>query len=543
MDKKKVEWLPHLTNTIVADIPGWELDAYAVALEGWRRGLTLKWHIKDSEKFSEMKTWSVEKPGKLFSLSNENRTHYFFRTRGDKVSNEAVEICSDKNETKRVLSENGVSVPKGEVFHVDTDVNNIDQYISTSLNYPVVVKPLDGSYGRGVVTNIQGKNELARAIKLLRVESHSNDIIVEQYIRGEDYRVYIVEDKVIGAIKRTVAHVKGDGVSTVQELIENKNQYRKTNPRLISCQIKTTPETIDLLEKVGYSLKSVPKKDEIVILSSKNNISIGGDSEDVLDELSQAIKDTCIKALTSIPNLPHGAVDVMVRNGEGFVLEINPTSQIGSLIFPMKGKARDIPAAIMDYYFPETKNIQTQKERVYFDFMDVIEPLVTRTSTITTVSPVPMGELFGKRYILSGDVLRPDYHRGLRKQAFERNLHGFVKSLIDGNLEVVVVGTERELVEDFKNALTDDPERSDVHEIKEEVWEKPTKIGFEVKADMKTQMEQLKNMSEELQALHKELHVTEKIYKRHTRRLSWQITFPFRKLADVFKFFSRISGR
>src|SRR5690625_7025104 len=94
------EWLPHLPNEVVADARGWNLDAYVVALEGWRRGLTLRWHTKDSEEFPNMKTWYVDSPGRLFSLSSDEKTHYFFRTRGDKVTNEAVEIGGDRKSTR-----------------------------------------------------------------------------------------------------------------------------------------------------------------------------------------------------------------------------------------------------------------------------------------------------------------------------------------------------------------------------------------------------------------------------------------------------------
>ncbi len=101
MEDNNKEWLPHLSSEIVSEAHGNLLDAYAVSLEGWRRGLTLRWHAKDSEKFSEMKTWFVDNPGQLFSLSSKERTHYFFRTRGDKVTNEAVEIGKDKEKTNR----------------------------------------------------------------------------------------------------------------------------------------------------------------------------------------------------------------------------------------------------------------------------------------------------------------------------------------------------------------------------------------------------------------------------------------------------------
>src|SRR5690625_2397919 len=111
MDGVNTEWLPHLSQEVVSETEGNYLDAYVVALEGWRRGLTLKWHVKDSEKFKKMKTWFVDHPGQLFSLHSNEKSHYFFRTRGDKVTNEAVEKGMDKEITKQVLKEAGVPVP------------------------------------------------------------------------------------------------------------------------------------------------------------------------------------------------------------------------------------------------------------------------------------------------------------------------------------------------------------------------------------------------------------------------------------------------
>ena len=102
MDEINTKWLPHLTPEVVSEIENNYLDSYVVALEGWRRGLTLKWHVKDSEKFKEMKTWFVDEPGQLFSLHSKDRSHYFFRTRGDKVTNEGVVLVMEKDATKRI---------------------------------------------------------------------------------------------------------------------------------------------------------------------------------------------------------------------------------------------------------------------------------------------------------------------------------------------------------------------------------------------------------------------------------------------------------
>ena len=117
--------LPQLTNKMVKNARKTRLDAFAVALEGWRRGLKLKWYTSDSEHFQDMIIFGVNPPGRLFSLSSEERTHYFFRTRGDKVTNEAVELMDDKGITKQIMEEHNISVPQGKSFgeeHSDEDI-------------------------------------------------------------------------------------------------------------------------------------------------------------------------------------------------------------------------------------------------------------------------------------------------------------------------------------------------------------------------------------------------------------------------------------
>lgn len=104
MEEQQGISLPQLTNEIVKNARKTRLDSFAVALEGWRRGLKLKWYTKDSRHFQDMIIFGVNPPGRLFSLSSEERTHYFFRTRGDKVQNSAVEIGSEKDDTKEVFT-------------------------------------------------------------------------------------------------------------------------------------------------------------------------------------------------------------------------------------------------------------------------------------------------------------------------------------------------------------------------------------------------------------------------------------------------------
>lgn len=544
MEERKVKWLPHLTPEIVSDARGGVLDSYMVALEGWRRGLTLKWHVKDSEKFKEMKTWFVDKPGLLFSLSSKEKTHYFFRTRGDKVTNEAVEIAADKDKTKEYLKKANVRTPEGKRFTNSSEMEKEILDYAATLGYPVVLKPTDGSFGRGVLTNIRDEEELIKGITYLRTQYNYTDVIVEKFIPGNEYRLYVVDDKVAGAIRRVPANVIGDGESTIEQLIEQKNELRSENPRLTSCLIKVNEEIEHFIGKSGYTLQSVPEKGEQVFLYGKSNISIGGDPIDVFDELPEEVKETAIRALRSIPGLYHGSVDLIIETGKPVeeavvVLELNPTSQIGAIMFPMEGMSRDVPAAIIDFYFPETKDVYSEKESIYFDFHDVLEPLISRTATTSTVTPAPLGKLYKKKYIVSGDVQDLGYHYGLRKQAFERKLNGFISNLENGDIEIVVLGTDKEMVDDFKNGILEDPERSTVESIREEPYDGPVKVGFEVKGDLKLKVKNYPTLLKELHTLKKEVKEAEKEYRKVHRTLSWQITYPVRQFLDLVKYIKR----
>lgn len=526
--------LAHLTSEIVADARGPELDAYALALEGWRRGLELKWYTKDSEYFSGMKTWFAEKPGKLFSLSNGVRTHYFFKTRGDKVTNSAVELCTDKAVTKRWLEKAGVPVAVGKGFKPENTEEDIVKYAS-SIGYPVVIKPSDGSFGNGVYTNIKSSGELKLAIEKVRIDHQATDIVIEKHIAGQDYRVFVCDDQVVGAIKRIPANVIGDGKHSIKQLIEMKNQKREENPRLVSCLIKPDADMVNYILAHRYTYETVPETGTKVYLTDKSNISLGGDSEEALSTLSSDMKEICIKALQAIPNLPHGALDIIVNETGVHVIEINPTPQIGSLLFPVVGNATDVPKYIIDFYFPETKVIKTDREKIYFDFSDVLEPLFNRNALVTTVKMAPVGTIYSKKYTVSGSVQNKGYHRGLRKQAFERGLIGYLSNIDNRDIEVVISGTSKEEVEHFKEVFYEDTERAEVLGIEEIDWNQPVKVGFEIKADLKTGLEDLQRLIIEKEQLEKEIRLAEKEIRKTKNSSSWKLTQPVRKISLPIK--------
>jgi acylphosphatase len=376
-------------------------------------------------------------------------------------------------------------------------------------------------------------------LEYVRKTLNHSDVIIEQFIPGKEYRLYVVDGQVVGAMNRVPANITGDGEHSIKQLIDLKNEERGQNPRLVSCPIIVNQEVENYIGRQGYTYETVPKQNEVIFLSEKTNISTGGDPIDVFDDMDPTVKEAAVEALYAVPGLSHGAVDLIIHSESKkvYILELNPTANLGGLLYPIKGQARDIPKAIIDYYFPETVNLDTAHVNSYFDYHDVLEPLQSRDSYTTTVTPCPQETLFAKKYTVSGDVMDIGYHRGLRKHAFERLLHGYIMTLEEGAIEIVVGGTNPEMVDDFKNAIWEDEERAIVFEVEAEDYYEPIKVGFEIKTDLKTQIEELELYKQELEQTELTLKKAEIERRKLHSSLSWRATAPIRFVGSIRKKF------
>jgi len=467
-----------LTKQMVSGIRGFNLDAYLVALEGWRRGLTLKWY-GDPSAVIDLKIIGFSPLGKTFSLSDQNITHFFYRSRGDKVTNGAVDIGADKHLTKEHLIKANVPTPKGKSYSQDTSVDEIVQDALT-IDFPLVVKPTFGSLGKGVTTNIKNEIELQNAIQHVR-DIEYDDVVVESFEKGDDYRIYVVDDQVVGAIHRIPANVIGDGHHTIEELINQKNEVRKENPYLKTKLIELDSELINYINASDYSIESVPLKDETVYLRGAANISGGGDPIEATAALSDEVKQVAVNAIKSIPGLKHAGVDMLVNRKESVVLEVNPTADISMHIFPLKGKAQNVPEAIIDHYFPETKGLAQDRTKIYFDYKEINNLFKKMLVQEYQVTDAPPGKLYAKRYVISGKVQKIGFRNWIRKEARKRELHGYTRNLRNGKVVVVVASEDESQVNSFKKVCKKGPNRAKVDNIAEYVWDKQIAIGFEIR--------------------------------------------------------------
>lgn len=265
-----------------------------------------------------------------------------------------VNIAGDKHKTKSYLGFHGIPVPQGDVTrHVDEAVR-----IAQRIGYPVVVKPLDASQGRGIVTNIRGEEELRIAFEAAK--SYRNHVIVEKYIDGRDFRLLVINHKFVAAAERVPAHVTGDGTHTIAELveIENADPRRGEGHEKVLTRIRIDGTTERLLALRGLTVDSVPAAGQVVQLKTTANLSTGGTSVDFTDRVHPANIELA-ERISCLVDLDICGVDVVAPcietplndSGSGIV-EVNAAPGFRMHTHPTVGKSRPVGEAVVDMLFP-----------------------------------------------------------------------------------------------------------------------------------------------------------------------------------------------
>ncbi|MEO6151300.1 MAG: cyanophycin synthetase [Mucilaginibacter sp.] len=279
-------------------------------------------------------------------------------TMTEKTSSIAVDIAGNKDETKRLLQEQAIPVAKGMTISSTDDVDDVIRRVG----FPLVFKPLDGNHGRGISININNREDAVAAYEF--AARISRKVIVERYITGYDFRVLVIDNKMVAAALRVPAHVKGDGTSTVQQLIEKENSdpRRGYGHENVLTLISVDRDTMDLLEKKNYTLESVPPADEVVFLKSTANLSTGGTSVDVTDHVHPQ-NVFYAERISKIIGLDICGIDIMAENltepltvTGGVVLEVNAAPGFRMHVAPSEGLARNVSGHVIDMLYPPGKS-------------------------------------------------------------------------------------------------------------------------------------------------------------------------------------------
>jgi cyanophycin synthetase len=275
-------------------------------------------------------------------------------TVSDFTSAIGVEIAQNKDETKRALEQVGLPVPRGEVARTEEEAVEI----AAEIRYPVILKPLDASQGRGISTRVDDVEGLRRA--WADAVGVSRQVVVETFAAGRDFRVLVVHGKVAAVAERIPAHVVGDGNSTIRQLIDRVNADPRRgvgHGRTLTC-LPADALTEAHLARSGRTLESIPGEEEIVTLRAAANLSTGGTSIDRTDEIHPDNATACEMA-ANIIGLDIAGIDVVspdisvpFRENDAVIIEVNAAPGIRMHTHPAEGRPRNVAAPIVDMLFP-----------------------------------------------------------------------------------------------------------------------------------------------------------------------------------------------
>ena len=271
-----------------------------------------------------------------------------------KTSSIAVDMACDKELTKKMLDKASIPVASGSICVDEEDLEDTIKKIG----YPIVIKPLDGNHGKGASINVTNWEDAQSGLAFAK--EYSRRVIVEKFITGFDFRVLVIDNKLVAAAKRVPAHIIGNGKNTIQELIDitNLDPRRGYGHENVLTEITIDRDTLDLLEKLNFTLETVPTNGEIVYLKSTANLSTGGTSVDVTDMMHPENIFLC-ERISRVIGLDICGVDIMAENltqplkeTGGCILEVNAAPGFRMHLAPSEGLPRNVASPVIDMLYP-----------------------------------------------------------------------------------------------------------------------------------------------------------------------------------------------
>ena len=265
----------------------------------------------------------------------------------------AESIAQDKELTKKLLDAAGVAVPKGRPVADEDDA----WAAAREIGFPVVVKPRDGNQGKGISVNLTSEEQVRHAYRV--AIEFRDDILVEKYLPGHDYRLLVIGDKLIAAARRDPPLVIGDGVHNVRQLVDqvNRDPRRSDGHATSLTKIRFDDVAVARLALQGYTADSIPPRGARVVLRNNANLSTGGTATDVTDDVQPELAASAVAAAQTV-GLDICGIDIVcdtmlkpLEEQSGGVVEVNAAPGLRMHLDPSFGKGRAIGKAIVNMMF------------------------------------------------------------------------------------------------------------------------------------------------------------------------------------------------
>jgi len=265
----------------------------------------------------------------------------------------AESIAQDKALTKDLLYAAGVPVPLGRIVTSAADAWSA----AREIGLPVVVKPRDGNQGKGVAVNLRTRSAVEAAYAV--AESFGDEVMVERYLPGNDFRLLVVGDRLVAAARRDPPLVTGDGLRSVRELVDEVNcdPLRGEGHATPLTRVRLDEIALATLASAGLTPESVPSCGQRVVLRNNANLSTGGTATDVTDHVHPRVAQRAVQAAQMV-GLDICGVDVVsegvhrpLEETGGGVVEVNAAPGLRMHLAPSYGRPRAVGEAIVDLMF------------------------------------------------------------------------------------------------------------------------------------------------------------------------------------------------
>jgi D-alanine-D-alanine ligase-like ATP-grasp enzyme len=269
---------------------------------------------------------------------------------------------SNKEWTKQLLRAAGLPTPRWHTFGPEQQ-SEAWNYLKT-LKTPAVIKPVSGSWGRGVTANVVKQEHFIQAWNQAMV-TKAKAIMVEEYFPGDLYRLLVIGNALVAVAEILPVSLTGDGEHTIEELVIGQNYQRELDPCLAQCPIVLSPSILHNLQEQGLNERSILDAGRALQLDTVANVGVGGTCRDMTDRIHPDFAPIAVQARKAVFDPPHVGIDLIARDiaiaphqQPWTIVEVNTNPGLVEHHFPSSGQPRDVAGALLEFIFPQLPNYE-----------------------------------------------------------------------------------------------------------------------------------------------------------------------------------------
>lgn len=296
--------------------------------------------------------YHFENLGKMISRIRTNLGDiYFYDFVSPQTSIASQYIYRNKSLTKYFFQLHGFNTPTAQEFSKDEKDKALKWVL---LHKNSAIKPVNAIHSKGITLNINTQLEFENGWR--KALKYSNKILIEEMVCGNDYRLVVVDGKFIAATTKTPLTLVGNGVDSIEELMNQLNKLREKNPHTSSKKkVLITQEILEKLFSLNLTPSSVLEKNRSLQLSLIPNVSAGGTHKDITEDVHKEFQEIVEEVAIRLPPNGYMAVDILAenislspKNQEWNLIEINESLSLPHNHFPLIGKGRDVSGKIIE---------------------------------------------------------------------------------------------------------------------------------------------------------------------------------------------------